>query len=730
MDLYLIFKIILIGFAILSWIGFKTDRSENKQNLNELIDDDESIRELTSTEVLLLEPYLTNKESVFPYKHQSSLVNINVSIITGACTRHSLYSDSEETSFYYKINGIEVFFPYNMERYLAETNVTEVVFTERYAIIVNINDYDLQTAADSVDDEKQIEEDWLAGRSNSFINIKDETTDTITGSSLTSEKYKKRNYEIIEQREETPLESAIRTKHNTGWLAVLFLILAVTFFVRYWCYDGSQIIIMAFAFLFLSLFCCWHKPKSEIYNVNRVRGTIDDNNIVDCQIIVGDTLVFKYPEHWRLFLPENTTADVEMDVSLDDNKLLRYGYSLSIGREVEQFGPPKFLKRNFLLFFTGLILSGVVLYVSNVMDNALFSYRIINETVNTININDSTLLKNGSLQKGDLVNIQLNGASCDVTHSDNYDQCKKIIINTQPTTDANFSVKAIPNWMIDLFDENLIETVDDMSVKYAQQSLKSELKLLNELYRTHGNYNRYSENVKLTKLLHVGHLITVVNESCKASDIDECKFIKRFLLKLITTDTFSEENWSAVVEYGHKFPEFDSLVVFFQTGDLTSSIRELRAKLLAKQIEQLKPVVASYQKNESKLGLTVVNNQDASIITLTNDIGDISKEILPLIYYYNTLSGKGGNIHITGLVTDFDYHDDNSISTVTINADPHFSMDKDELTSFTSPIIINIVFFAVIVLITLWNGLMFFWKLLANRRRYKNIIGSYANLVI
>ena len=78
MDLYLIFKIGLLGFALLSWIGYKYDRSKNKQNLNELIDSHIPTRELSTDEILLLEPYLNKTLPVFPYKHQSSLVNRNL----------------------------------------------------------------------------------------------------------------------------------------------------------------------------------------------------------------------------------------------------------------------------------------------------------------------------------------------------------------------------------------------------------------------------------------------------------------------------------------------------------------------------------------------------------------------------------------------------------------------------------------------------------------------------
>lgn len=730
MDLYLIFKIGLLGFALLSWIGYKYDRSKNKQNLNELIDSHIPTRELSTDEILLLEPYLNKTLPVFPYKHQSSLVNINVSEIIGTCIRHSLHTNSNETSYYYEINGIEVFFPYKMERYLEETNVIEVVFTESYAFIVKINGYDLQTAVAGIEEEEQIEEEWQTGRSNSYTNIADEEDDDISDASQPSEKYKKRDYEIIEQREETPLESAIRTKHNTGWLTALFLVLAAIFFVSYWSFGEPKIIIFIIISLLLALFCYWRRPKSKIYKVNRVLGNIDANNPVERKVVVGNTLLFKYPDHWQSFLPENTTANVEMDVSVDDNKLLRYGYTLSIGREIEQFGSPKFLKRNFLLFLTGLIISGIVLYVSNVKDNALFTYRIVNNTANIINIDDTTSLKNISLQKGDLVNIQLSGASCDVTSSAEYNKCQKIIINTQPTTDPNYSLKAIPNWVINLFDDNLIKTKRDKSVERAELHLRLEMELLNQLYKNQSYYSSYSKDVKLTKLLNVGYLISVVNESCELVDLSDCRSVKNTLLELIVPENKPFENWSDLVEFGNKRQDYEEIITEQDNLNLYFAIKRMSTGLLTKQIDLIKSDVKNYQNNESRFSLTLADNQYTEIAMLNNDINSKNEAVLPLIHYYNTLFGIGGKTNITGLVTGIDYHDDNSIANLSVNIDPHYSLAKDELTSFTSPIIINVVFFAIIASITLWNGLMFFLKLIANRRRYKKIISNYANQII
>jgi hypothetical protein len=66
----------------------------------DVINDRISIRKLTENEFELLEPYLNNKWLVFPYKYRSSLIDLEVSKIVGNCVRHSLYTNTEETSFF------------------------------------------------------------------------------------------------------------------------------------------------------------------------------------------------------------------------------------------------------------------------------------------------------------------------------------------------------------------------------------------------------------------------------------------------------------------------------------------------------------------------------------------------------------------------------------------------------------------------------------------------------
>ncbi len=73
MDLYLVFKIGILIFGLISWFLYKSDRSINKNVLNDHIRQRELIRDLTVEELELLQPFLTSKLAVYPYNFQSSL---------------------------------------------------------------------------------------------------------------------------------------------------------------------------------------------------------------------------------------------------------------------------------------------------------------------------------------------------------------------------------------------------------------------------------------------------------------------------------------------------------------------------------------------------------------------------------------------------------------------------------------------------------------------------------
>lgn len=157
MDWFTLVKIGILIFGMVSFILFKGERSINKDNLDDHLSLREPIRDLTDEELDLLQPFLTSKMAVYPYKFQSSLVDNKVSQLQGICCRHSLNKNTDEIDYYYEIDDIELFFPYNMDKHIDQFNIIEIVFTKRYGIVVNINDHDIKTAQENYDPNEEYE---------------------------------------------------------------------------------------------------------------------------------------------------------------------------------------------------------------------------------------------------------------------------------------------------------------------------------------------------------------------------------------------------------------------------------------------------------------------------------------------------------------------------------------------------------------------------------------------
>ncbi|OTQ12577.1 hypothetical protein B6D11_11420, partial [Gilliamella apicola] len=93
------------------------------------------------------------------------------------------------------------------------------------------------------------------------------------------------------------------------------------------------------------------------------------------------------------------------------------------------------------------------------------------------------------------------------------------------------------------------------------------------------------------------------------------------------------------------------------------------------------------------------------------------------------LLGNNANLKISGIVTNVSYHN-GAVSKLTISTDPNYNFDKNQLFSFSSPILINNFVFLLIILITLINSILIIWKKIANQQRLEKIINNYKNKIV
>lgn len=720
MDGYTLAKLVFLAITIYSLISYKFRRIDNKQNLTQYLDNRERIRKITSEEQKLLQPYLDDKWSVFPYKHQSSLVDFYVSKLAGTVSHHSLYTNADETSYYFSINEVEVFFPYHMHRYMSDFNIVEVVCTKQYAIVIKINGHDLQTAADIFDPNIEYDELFPVDLDKSSYN---ENSDTKLNSDnniadLQSKNNPINDYELLQEREETPLELANRKIENNDNLTVFCFVCSVMLFAYSWYSANPAILILVIFCFLLFIFFKFYIPKSR-YNSNkvtRIRGIISDKDPHKKEITVGQHLILKVPHYWLPLLPEQSSTQTEMDITEEGNNLIQYSHSLSINREIELFGPPKFIKYNVILLIIGIIFTAIIYFQTKVSDNTLLVYRFFENTIATWHFEDDKTLKTSPIQKGDLVNIHMANISCDVTEKMDIDKCKTLFIANQPI-DFVSKDEPLANSIKELFSVGFIKDDDRNMTDY--------LLYQNRLYQR-DPATSYAYTYGYTKLFDINKIITTIDRICTIDNI-KCDPVQEEMLYILS---FQILNWDDLVESAKKNPNHldSALVEKTDVSRLNTQVEELKKQV----IELLKAKITNYQQNKSSLKIDLSYSAQKGLdqaYFIDSAKADKDPSVLS-DYYSNILFAKNQPITIFGLVTNITYNDDNTISGLDVTVNPYYQMDVNKLFSLTSPILISLLIFISTALVTLINGIVLCWKSIYNKRRKEKILNLYQNQII
>ena len=394
-------------------------------------------RMLTKQERDGLETYLSMNQS--SGKKKSSLVSREVMLISGSCVKQTKFSHTENTCSY-KIQNIDVVFPFNMDRYLTDYNEVEIALTQNFAIAVKVNDHQIGSAlyATYLADEKNDKQSSVYWQSGVSKYSKDENFDenaihTVRPNAKLS---KKLGYEILSVRKETSQESASRNKLNKGILTVFFCSFVVSYFNRFWDTKELNDLFWFAVNLLVAIYFYFRKPKNKakVRFINQIKGKIDKKIVKSNEIIIGHGLKLKYPKNWQSFIPENSAFDVDLDVDVESKKIVRYGYDMSVNKEVEQFGPPKFWGRNLWLFLAGMFYLYAINNQAKVSDNFLFAYHQYNHDSKSWFFDDPSKLVTSDIKSGDVVKLNFLDVSCEVPVKNKADRCIEALIQSADTS--------------------------------------------------------------------------------------------------------------------------------------------------------------------------------------------------------------------------------------------------------------------------------------------------------
>ncbi len=707
-----------------------------------------AIRQLTEEEILFLQPYLDNKDHIHPpYQWESSLISSDVTRIKGYIEKN--YSDKDSRVYYYKMEDIQLLFPYNMDGRIIGLhedyennllniksnyiNTAEVVFTKSYAIVVKINTCQLLEAGLNLSGRKggQIEDYWQTGKLKPIgLSSAEKSNETIS-QLLTEESEKAPPFEIVNKREKNQFETAMEDQSNSGIIMIFLFVLGVMGLLVLAHFQSLLLAVFSIICFILAMIASHIKREIPTEYVNHIKAK---------KLGIESKLYVDTPEHWRMFISNKSDTPIDMEVEINSRKLLSYGDYLSISEEVKNYGAPKFIKHNIILAITGLILVVLIYYFTNAGEKFDFSYQQLTSQTTTWNIDDKTNLKKIAIKFMDRINLDLSSVSCDIQNmeskKEHHLQCDKIYVNINPIDSTKLNLfSSWPQSTRAIYDSNILRMTKDLDVivktalanKYLNQRLENDSK-----YRNNPKYRQDTKNeniVELIKIYNIETAILTFDDSCKHLNLEPCDQIKKSLANLLSkVSGVNSNNWSDVVAYAKSHYNIQKIVNLTSAQNIVQLVAQYRNNILKHFIFDAKEKVAMLQNDENNLSL-----QFTKLIPVYdknykhNYNNEIFKELLD--YYNGILMGNNANLKITGVVTNVSYHN-GAVSKLTISTDPIYSIDKNQLFSFSSLILINNIVFLFVILVTLINCILFIWKKVANQLRLEKIIANYSDKIL
>ncbi|QIQ21587.1 IgaA/UmoB family intracellular growth attenuator [Zophobihabitans entericus] len=717
----LILKLILLGIFLISAISYAIQRSGNKANLKAALSS-EPLRELTTKELELLNPYLVDKKLVKPpYKHQEHLANLNVFLLSGPCIAHTITTNNS-SSTYYTIADVEVFFPYEMDKYTIDFNQAEVAFTGRYAFVVNLNGVSLEVAKNVQDDIAKDEADWQAGvtltaetRSYKDYTGSDESPET------EDEPAYKETVQIISQRDLTETEKKMHSQANTGFVSSVFLVIAaiIILFIINHVMDIEPLVLCVIAVICLGLAAFFYikKAKREEEKVNHVRGTVGFKSPENKTLYIGNAIGAIYPQHWDQDIPATEGSTIDVDVTVTSKNMLRFGHTHSVEDEIKRFGAPRFWGRNCFLFIVCAILS-IIFYISvpALKGSMIYMYaKLTGSSSEVITVTDKEGFNKEAFTVGSWVNLRGQGQCA----RDAY-YCERILVSRDIPYDVAPEKLILPSWARKLANDQLYSSVSDAQVT----SMQSMMNMLSG-YNSYNVYGSSSRQIYLTKLKSLDAVVAMINDICFKDKTTpgmiqgSCDNLAGMVVNLYNDDLLSKSDnfytWELLVEDEEEgmLPS-DVIVTTSSTYGLESRLISLANTYLRTDLLSLENIVDKYQReNMMVLDVTFDPTNNSVSFPRSRLAGSDRSMSATASYSYlvNVIKGKADEyFNVKGMVTGVSYNSDGQLVKLEVNAD--INPYTDSLS-----VLLTAIGFIFLIALTVWQLLTWIYKIMFNAKR-------------
>ncbi|WBA57006.1 intracellular growth attenuator family protein [Providencia sp. 21OH12SH02B-Prov] len=266
--------------------------------------------------------------------------NAVIATVCNSVTRFNLRQE-QTNGWRYFIDTIEVKLPEQLEPYLQQKNVMELVETNHLPLIISLNGFSL----------KDFNYEWSS----------EEATEVTTPEAAIHERGEP-NVQLLRVRKETLEEHQLN--HSSGWFGAIliclsfllgYLALVAIPVVQSWGFVGA---FLCFVIGLLALFrfrvfpkkfqdvqCVFGQPKRwELY------GELDKRQ--SSTVSIGGTDLY-YPPHWEPYIHHELDKATNIDMYAS-GQVLRHGQYLSLHEE-ERYYPYRRYKKNLLVLATGLL---------------------------------------------------------------------------------------------------------------------------------------------------------------------------------------------------------------------------------------------------------------------------------------------------------------------------------------------------------------------------------------
>ncbi len=356
--LKLLLLVIVIGTTIYSGIVYSARRRGSAKELTALRDQAQSSRRLSADERDALTPFLVRPDKPGKPVHLSSE---EVFPLHGEYRRHGIETNGNQT-WHHMIGGVEVILPYDAELFLDHSNQAEVVFADKLAVVVRLNDFKLLEGKTRDARRDTARDQWQQGAQGNLeeVFVEDEDAPAATKDEVEAEAVRRR-VEIHHQRAETAAETEARLGRGLGLLpgllwSLAFLALGIAAFreTLLWMalWGAPAVTLGAWA-----LWLFWrHRQPGPAGKVNRVSGTVnlvplsidEASGTVSVATTLGGKLTFHLPAHWRPHAPVKDGQRLELDMRVDDYSVVTYDRKLSVDDEYRRC-PPVYWGRHLTL---------------------------------------------------------------------------------------------------------------------------------------------------------------------------------------------------------------------------------------------------------------------------------------------------------------------------------------------------------------------------------------------